>query len=227
MEPDFRDRLIAIGDDLHSLALLHDREPSRGLLTALKEVSFPENLSLHLTSSGAVAAREFFMDFFARIDGGIDQHLLDILYVDFADIYLSFNFGVAPAELPWTAEGDLQRQESLFAVRQFYRQRDLKVPDWARRSDDHIVHQLQFLAYLMEIGDDEAIAEAVAFLDNHPLKWVGHFAQVVVKKCRTSYFAGSALISAAYLAELRQLLGKLSDAPPIQPKPASHEQLCC
>ena len=40
----------AVGDDLQGLAELHDHEPDQALLTALREVDFPDGLGMRLRS---------------------------------------------------------------------------------------------------------------------------------------------------------------------------------
>lgn len=213
MTSGLRELLDAVSEDLRSLAALHDEEPSRDLLRSLADLSFPDSLGLELTSTGAMAARELFGAFFSGIEGKVNQELLDTLAVDYADIYMTFNLRAAPSESPWTNEDGLERQESMFAVREFYRRCGLTVPDWERRADDHIVHQLQFLAHLMDTGTPEALEEAVRFLDQHPLRWIGPFTQRVVQGCRTQFFAATAILTATYLGELRHLLGKLTNTP--------------
>lgn len=208
-----RDFLDAIEDDLQSLAVLHDREPSKALVSVMRDVSFPNNLGLRINSKTAQNARTLFANFFATLGADIDDQIIERLSVDYADIYLNFSCRASPTESPWTDEDGLDRQSSMFAVRKFYRNRGLAVQNWAKRSDDHVVHQLQFLAHLFKTGHVEALREAGEFLDAHPLCWIEQFATQVVNHSHSSYFSGVALITSAYLTALRQLLGDAVSIP--------------
>lgn len=197
----------ALAEDLAQLAVLHDREPDAALLTGLRAVGFPGNLGLRLTSEAARAAGALFSGYFAELETSREE--LDRLAVDYAEIYLTHALRAAPTESPWLDEDGLERQEPMFQVRAAYRRHGLAVPDRARRPDDHIVHQLQFLAHLVEKGN---LGEACRFLDDHPLRWIESFAKRVVERAATPYFAGLALLTAAYLSELRSLLAGLDEA---------------
>jgi TorA maturation chaperone TorD len=48
------------------------------------------------------------------------------------------------------------------------------------------------------------------------LRWIEEFAERVADRCSTRFYAGLALLTAAYLDELRDLLARLLD----QPRPA-------
>ncbi|MEO5338643.1 MAG: molecular chaperone TorD family protein [Magnetospirillum sp. WYHS-4] len=199
----------AVADDLASLAVLHDREPDAALLEALRAVGFPGNLGLRLTSEAAETAGRLLGGFFSGLADPVPDSVIDALAVDFADIYLTYGLRASPAESAWFDADGLDRQDSMFAVRAFYRRQGLVLTDSRKRPDDHIVHQLQFLGKLAEKGDSDAAAEAVRFLDEHPLRWVGLFAGRVASRAATPYFAGLALLTAAYAVELRVLLGRL------------------
>ncbi len=81
------------------------------------------------------------------------------------------------------------------------------------RSDDHLVIELRFLAHLLGSDDPVSLNEAARFMDEHPLRWVEDFAQRVSARCETRFYAGLALLTAAYLDELRDLLVDLLDSP--------------
>jgi TorA maturation chaperone TorD len=205
-ERDGADELFeALADDLASLAVLHDREPDAGSLASLKDVGFPANLGLRLTSRTAETGARLLEGFLGRIADPVPDTMLDGLAVDHADIYLTHGLRAAPSESPWFDADGLERQDAMFAVRAAYRRHQLAVTD--KRPDDHIVHELQFLSHLLE---RKSIAEASAFLDAHPLRWVGRFADRVAARAATPYFAGLALVTAAYLAELHVLLARLA-----------------
>ncbi|MBF0248122.1 MAG: molecular chaperone TorD family protein [Alphaproteobacteria bacterium] len=224
---DASDLLWAIGEDLHALAVLHDREPNAELLEALRETEFPDSLALILRSEEAGRARALFRQFFSELDDDIGEEALDALSAVYADVYLHYACRAAPTESPWTDEDGLDRQASMFEVRQFYRKRDLAVQNWSERPDDHIVNELLFLAHLMAADDASALGEAASFLDAHPLRWIGDFSQRVAENSGSTYFTGVAVLTSAYLVELRGLLAKMgvvAVGPPCRPHCAEGEQ---
>jgi TorA maturation chaperone TorD len=143
----------------------------------------------------------------------LDANVLDELAVDFADIYLTFVARAAPTESPWLDPDHLERQEPMFAVRAYYRRHGLKVLDWSKRPDDHLVAQLLFLAHLFMSSDVAAFREAARFLDEHLRRWIGRFAARVAQRCTTPFYAGLALLTAGYIEELRDLLSSLLGDP--------------
>jgi TorA maturation chaperone TorD len=82
------------------------------------------------------------------------------------------------------------------------------------RSEDHLVLELRFLAHLLD-GAKQPIdlAEAARFMDEHLLLWIDGFAERVAARCTTRFYAGLAMLTAAYLDELRDLLAELLDSP--------------
>jgi TorA maturation chaperone TorD len=139
---------------------------------------------------------------------------LDALAVDYAEIYLTYGLRASPCESVWMDEDSLALQAPMFRIRAWYRRYGLAVEDWRKRSDDHLVYELRFLAQLLR-GDPEpaALAEVAQFLDEHPLRWVNRFAERVSTRCATRFYAGLALLTAAYLDELRDLLAALLGQP--------------
>jgi TorA maturation chaperone TorD len=146
---------------------------------------------------------------------------MDALSVDFADIYLTYGLRAAPCESVWLDEDNLVMQEPMFEVRELYQRHGLSVPDWRRRPDDHLVHELQFLAHLVGPGSEGTLSEAAAFLDEHLLLWLPDFAARVVQRCATPLYAGIAALTAAYVDELRDLLAQILEAP--RPTPEERE----
>ncbi len=208
---EFRDR---VARDLLTLALLHDRELDRERILALWEVGYSDLLGLRLVSESGSEALALFQRGLTEIPGHVDQQSLDALAVDYADIYLNNRLRASPCESVWLDDDHLAMQQPMFQIRKYYRQYGLSVPDWRRRSDDHLVHQLEFVAFL--IGDespDGGLDTAARFLDEHLLLWIGEFAQRVSDGCDTRFYAGLAALTAAYLEELRDLLAALSGEP--------------
>jgi TorA maturation chaperone TorD len=210
----------AVSRDLHELAALHDRELDRETLERLRadEGRF---LRLGLVSERGRDALVLFEQGVMALPPAVDSATMDALSVDFADIYLTYGLRAAPCESVWLDEDNLVMQEPMFEVRELYRRHGLSVPDWRRRPDDHLVHELQFLAHLVGSGSDENLREAAAFLDGHLLLWLPDFAARVVQRCATPLYAGIAALTAAYVDELRDLLAQILEAP--RPTPEEME----
>jgi len=197
----------AIATDLRTLARFHDREPNEELLERLRSVPLSDWISLQLRSEAGVTAVALVEDALAAMPHPVDQDTLDELAVDYANIYLTYGYRVSPTESVWVDHEGLDRQGPMFSVRGFYRRYGLEAEKWQSRPDDHLVLQLEFLGHLFEaLESDDTLADAMRFLDHHILVWIGAFAQRVGDRAATQFFPGLALLTAAYLEELRQLL---------------------
>ncbi|MEA3290773.1 MAG: molecular chaperone TorD family protein [Pseudomonadota bacterium] len=216
----------AVAEDLRQLAALHDREPDRELIHALHAARFPENMGLQLASEAGIAACRRVAEGLALLPDPPDQEIVDWLAVDYADIYLSHALRASPFESVWLDEDQLLNQQPMFEIRKWYEHYGVATQNWRQRSDDHITIQLQFLALLLLPAPDEEeseaetrLADAARFMDEHLLRWLPDFALRVSERCGTVYFAGVALLSDAYLDQLRDHLAALLD----QPRPSRKE----
>lgn len=197
----------AIADDLNMLAALHDNEVEERLLNAMDVSDFPMQLGLKMKTEQACDAQLMMKQALIELPRSFDKKTIDTLAADYADIYLTYSFRASPYESVWLDEENLERQAPMFEVRSWYKRFGLAVPDWRIRADDHLVHQLQFLAFLFSQDNREELLEEIAnFMDQHLLKWLGLFAQRVAERCTTSYFAAAALLTDAYCEELREIL---------------------
>ncbi|MGB5834258.1 MAG: molecular chaperone TorD family protein [Thiohalocapsa sp.] len=209
-----------VADDLFTLALLHDQELDRELLLTLWQNCYEDWLGLTLTGRRGNEALALIRQGLTDLPTDPRENTLDQLAADYADIYLTYGVRASPCESVWLDEDNLTLQEPTFRVRAWYRRHGIVVADWRKRSDDHLVNELRFLAHLLN-GEPEPIdlAEAAAFLDQHLLRWIDQFAERVAQRCETRFYAGLALLTAAYLDELRDLL----DDPLGCPRPAPEE----
>jgi TorA maturation chaperone TorD len=149
----------------------------------------------------------------------IADAVLTDLAADFSGIYIMHTFRASPEESVWFSEEGCTRQESMFQVRAWYKKHGLEARDWRTMADDHLVAQLQFIAYLLERASETTLAEAATFMDEHLLRWIDRFAQRVCARCESAYFAGLASLTGTYLHELRGNLAGLLG----QPIPSSEE----
>ncbi|MEW5964644.1 MAG: molecular chaperone TorD family protein [Pseudomonadota bacterium] len=220
----------AAADDLAMLVRLHD-DPSPAVIDALATIAPAEWLQLPLRTARADDGRALLADALTAWTGPVPQDASDEIAVDHANIYLLFTYRAAPTESPWRDPEGLERQSPMFDVAAWYRRHGLCAEDRQKRPDDHLVIELQFLAWLIDPATGPASpAEAAEFLDRHLLAWVPQFAERVAMRCATPYFAGIALLTAAYLDELRDRLAEHAGLPrpvaPIADGTKAIEQAC-
>ncbi len=204
--------------DLRELAMLQDRELTVETLQALAEVDFPRNLGNRIETPQGEKAFDLMNEAIAEL-ADADAETLDDLAADFASIYLNFGYQASPCESPWLDDDGLAYQEPMFQIREIYRHYGLQAEDWRRRSEDHIVMQMLFVAHLLEVEDLAALRDAANFLDEHPLRWVDRFAQRVGARSVTKFYAVVVSLSSLYLDHLRDCLADILG----EPRPAPDE----
>jgi TorA maturation chaperone TorD len=208
-----RDFRAAAAEDLADLAALHDHEVDARALERLRAAADPGLLRLRLVNERSRDALLLLDQALRGLPAGVDGTLTDALAADYADIYLTYGLRAAPNESVWLDEDNLTMQAPMFEVRALYQRYGLQAPDWRRRADDHLVHELQFLAHLMAPATGDTLGEAAAFLDEHLLLWLPDFSARVAQRCATPFYAGLAAVTAAYLDELRELLERILGQP--------------
>lgn len=211
-------------EDLRLLALLHDGEPTVALITELRG-AWPEDLfALPLRDEAGRSALEFLRSALSEGVTRTDRAGLDELAADYAAIYLTHTHRVSPSESPWIDPEGLTSQQPMFDVRDWYRHWGVETPDWRKRPDDHLVVQLGFLAHLFAAESPAALVDASRFLDRHLLRWYGSFADGVVQRCWTPYWAAVANVTEVYLDTLRDRLARLPDCDRIEVEPIEIEK---
>jgi len=209
----------AAAQDLLALAALHERELDRDLILALWRNCYEDFLGIRLRGERAKEAVALLRLGLTDIPTDLGQQALDRLAADYADIYLTYGLRASPCESVWLDEDNLTMQAPMFQVRDWYRRFGVKAEDWRTRTDDHLVNELRFLAHLLESDETEASLECVArFMDEHPLRWIGRFAERVAVRCDTRFYAGLAFLTAAYLDELRDLMVEILGSPRPSPE---------
>ena len=139
--------------------------------------------------------------------------------------YLTHTHRVSPSESPWIDPEGLMAQEPMFAVRDWYRHYGLAVPDWRIMPDDHLVHQLLFVAHLMALTDrPHAVADAGRFLDRHLLRWFPAFAAGVTARCWTPYWAALVQLTDVWLGEVRMRIVAATGLERETPEPIEDEK---
>jgi TorA maturation chaperone TorD len=210
----------AVAQDLSMFAVLHDAEPNAGLIHRLKTSRFPADLGLILGSPRAREAARILAAEIRRFPDPVDTQTLDELAVDYANIYLINTLRAAPCESVWFDDEGLACQSQMFQVRECYLEHGLAAANWRVRPDDHLVIQLQFIAFLFDPArSGDTLGELVKFMDEHLLRWLMRFAERVATRCDRPYFAGLAMLTAAYCDELRELLARILG----EPRPSQKE----
>jgi TorA maturation chaperone TorD len=197
----------ALADDFDTLALLHDRELSADVIAGLQDVAFPDNLGFRPGGERVAEALRAMQRGMRWLPPAPTPRLLDDLAADYAAIYLNGSIGVSPCESVWVSDDRLACQDAMFQLRDIYIARGLRPADPRRRFDDHLVLQLQFVACAVRDArtvDDWRYLASV--LDDHLLRWLGDFARCVDQRCDTPFYAGLALLTAAHVEELRDVL---------------------
>ncbi len=202
LSTDIKNLFDLMVDDITLLVSLHDKELTKETLTLLKDNNFPYTLGFALQSKDSA-------EIFDLLKSGIDDikdDNLDELAADYADIYLNNTLSASPFESVWLDEESLVMQAPMFEVRECYKKFSLEVDDWRVRSDDHFIHQLQFVAHLINSKDYKNLQDLSVFMDEHLFRWFDDFAAKVAKRCATKFYAGLAMLTFNYINELRDVL---------------------
>ena len=191
---------------LEFLARLHDREFDAAFLDGLRGAQMPAWLAERFPVPEVRAATTALEAALAELPDPLDAATLDALAADYAEIYLTFGYRISASGSVWLTEDNLERQEPMFAIRRWYRRYGAEAPDWRSRPDDHLVHQLQFLAFLLRRGEAEADADAARFLDASLLHWLRKFAQRMAERVPSPLYVAIAAETATILEALRDEL---------------------
>ncbi|MFO1034914.1 MAG: molecular chaperone TorD family protein [Hyphomicrobiales bacterium] len=196
--------IAGLAEDLDLLARLHDHEPDAEILARLKTT--PSASWFCLQPPGAEAQTGFaLLDAYLR---GLDisQAAVDALAAEYAEIYLTFGKRASPTESYWRTDDHIERQEPMFAVREWYAHYGLQAGDWRQRPDDHIVSEMSFVVQLLRDGRPHALQDAGRFLDRHLLVWSTDFCAQVARETDTQFYAGLAVLTQAYIELARQVI---------------------
>ncbi len=210
----------AVSEDLMLLRNLHAVELSPQTMAEVKTFGFPGCLQLQLDSAQAKEVFVLLDEAMETWGDTPDPTAIDVLAADFAGIYLNNACGAAPQESFWLDDDHLVMQQPMFQVRTIYSDFGLRVADWRRCPDDHLVHELGFIAHVLKSPPfRDSMHHVAGFMDEHLLRWLGSFANRVASRCDTSFYAGLAMLTGLYCERLRDLLAELLD----EPRPSAEE----
>ncbi|MCP4408576.1 MAG: hypothetical protein GY807_12585 [Gammaproteobacteria bacterium] len=197
-----------LAEDLLFLASLHEREFEADELRELAAHPMTDRLNILFQTERFAQSLKLADDGLARLRETEIEVFTDQLAADYSDIYLTHKCRAAPTESVWLDEDGLERQQPMFEVRRWYEDFGVSAPNWRTRPDDHIALQLQFVAHLLMLEEPgiEPPRLAGCFLDEHLLVWVDLFASRVAERCSTTFYAGVATLTAAYVDAARELI---------------------
>jgi|JI10StandDraft_1071094.scaffolds.fasta_scaffold08751_4 TorA maturation chaperone TorD len=193
-----------IAEDLRTLAWLHAAERAPTIWLALHAAGFPVGLAGVHSQEPESLAMDQALEQLRADHAAAPTKAADHLAVDFADIYLTHSLRASPFESVWRDEDHLMMQGPTFAVREAYRQHDRVVANRRAMPDDHLSHELSFVAHLLDGGHRDA---ARAFMDQHLMRWLPEFAQRVAQRAATPVYAALAVLTLKTCSNLRQTLG--------------------
>jgi TorA maturation chaperone TorD len=210
-----------VADDLDLLAVLHSHELEIAQLTMLKKINFPQRMGYSLSAQKAYPVQKQLAEHIASWPDEIDDAMMDELAADFAAIYLNHTYNSSPMESVWIDEENLAYQQPMFDIRDIYREHQLEVANWRMRPDDHLVIQIQFIAYLLRSKPREVntLHKITRFMDEHLLRWIDDFSQRVANRCETEFYGLLGLLTACYLNEIRDMLAEIIG----EPRPTAEE----
>lgn len=217
--PEMQIEFALWSDILGLIARLHDREADAGLLQGLRSLNLGEVFDDLLEVEEDRAIAEAFAVMLDELPDPPTPAYLDELAADFADAYLIHGFRAAPTGSVWLTDDHLERQEPMFVVREWYHHYGIVVPNWRLRADDHLVHEIEFVQHLLQLGTVAALQDASIFLDRHLLSWAPDFCLRVAQHTREPFYALANLLTRAVLADLR---ARLEAATGIVREPVSH-----
>jgi len=220
---------------LRRLAGFHAAEPTVAFLAGLRAAPLRGGFGFMLDRDDAKQAIALVDEVVSDLPDPLTEESIAPLRADFTAIHRSLGYRAHPAEESWlAAEG--RPVAGLADSLHRWRQRAGLAPADTQPADgaptdgapadgtppeagsgpDHLVSELLLLAALLERGQ---ATEAALFLDQHPLRWVPGFCSRVATRCREPFYAGVAILTAAHLDHLRDLLAGACGLP----RPAEEE----
>jgi TorA maturation chaperone TorD len=211
-------------EDLRALAWLHEMERAPAVLVELHRSGFPQTLSLLPSEHDAVAHMAATLAAISDTTQDDYARCTDDLAADYAGIYLTHAMRAAPYESVWRDEDQLMMQAPTFAVREFYKRHDMVVQNWRHQPDDHLCHELRFLALLLERGERR---EAARFVRMHVMEWLPLFTGKVAQRAQTRFYSDLATLTLACVQSCLERLPTVAVIPPVLAASTSSSETGC
>lgn len=205
---------LLAAEDLRALAWLQCEERHPDVLLALLDSGFPGTLSLVRPDQPEVQSMVQALAGLKSGGGDASTRSANELAADYAAIYLSHALRASPCESVWRDEDHLMLQGPTFAVRAFYRRHGMQVADWRQMPDDHLCHQLNFVAMLLQKGEHR---EAARFMQAHLMTWLPEYSARVALRAATPFYAALAVLTQASCAACLARLPQVTPLPPLLP----------
>ncbi|SMH53754.1 TorD/DmsD family molecular chaperone [Azospirillum agricola] len=186
---------------LRRLAAFHAMAPTAEFLTGLRAAPLHGGFGIAFDRDDALQAMALIDEVVSDLPDPIDPDSVAPLLADFTAIHRTLAYRASPLESDWAAEAGQPDPGLAAALRRWQQQAGL-VAD-AGFPPDHLVSELTLLAALLERGQ---ASDATRFLDQHPLRWIPALCSRVATRCREPFYAGVAILTAAHLDHLRDLL---------------------
>jgi putative dimethyl sulfoxide reductase chaperone len=199
-------------EDLRALAWLHEAERPPQELVALHRCGFPRTLFVLDSRHAAVLAMAECLTLLENTSPDQLASCADDLAADYAGIYLTHRLRASPCASVWLDPDQLMMQAPAFAVREAYARHGVRVTNWRHQPDDHVVHELRFLALLLERGERR---EAARFARTHLLPWLPRFTAQVEARAHTRFYACLATLTMACVQACVDALPQVAVLPPI------------
>jgi TorA maturation chaperone TorD len=158
-------------------------EPSIGAIDALKTNEVFSALPFAVDNKLAADGRLVMADW---LESASAEELTDKARSDYVRLFIGPGKPLSP---PWgsvylSVDGLLFTEETLY-VRKFYESNGRIVKEKHREPDDHIGLELEFLAYLSELGKTET---ALKFTEKYIVPWVFKWNADVQKHAKTGFY---------------------------------------
>jgi len=196
------------------------QEPERGFTISLAHEglirSFPYRAESPEIEQGVALVDGYVSDAANTSDAAYDR-----LHWDYTRMFIGpYKLPAPPWESAYCTKERLLFQEQTLAVRQAYLKYGLQAPGYPAEPDDHIGLELDFMHQTTRMALDHTaggkgaallalLRDQLAFLQEHMLAWVPHFAADVVHSAETDFYRGMAHILNGFLEIDRELLQEL------------------
>jgi TorA maturation chaperone TorD len=189
------------------LSLLYSKEPDNKLLRKIKSLDFIQALS--------ELGIEFQRDFLERPE----QEILDEMIQEYTRLFIGPGRHISPHESVHREGEGLLWGDSTARVKRFIESSGLKYRSDFKGIPDHISVELEFMYRLVE-AEEEAREENDSvklkkilnmergFVNEHILKWIPQFSDMVVKEARTSFYRKMAELTKRYILFEAENFGK-------------------
>jgi putative dimethyl sulfoxide reductase chaperone len=200
-----------------ALGKLFYQAPSRELVQNLIDQEVFDELPLANEEPNAIEGSQLLQKWSQEYGKVSPDRDFENLSSDYTHLFIGLGTVIAsPWESTYFNHERLLFQAQTLDVREWYRKFGLQAEKLHNEPDDHIGLELAFMAYLSGLAlqslhdqDEDAFKRYLdaqrQFLENHPLKWVFFFCELIEENARTDFYRGLALVSKGLFIELASI----------------------